>query len=93
MKQAKLPKGSIEIIEALKKRGGLTQIQLIDTIDEKKPRAVRYIIKTLIEKNVLIKRPNFHDMRSSILYINEKMKEATFNLLKIHDSNINKLGS
>ncbi len=87
MKELRLPKGSIDIIKALENRGGLTQIQLIDTLNDKKPRAIRYTIRTLLEKGLIIKRPNFEDMRSSIIYINDKMQDFIFKLLRINEIN------
>ncbi|TFG11032.1 hypothetical protein EU534_00265 [Candidatus Heimdallarchaeota archaeon] len=85
MNNKKLPKGSIQVIEILENKGGLTQIQLIDEFNDKNPRAIRYTIRTLLEMELLIRLPNFNDMRSSIFYINEKMKEIVNNLVKRED--------
>ncbi|NPD88734.1 MAG: hypothetical protein HGN29_08410 [Asgard group archaeon] len=72
MKKNQLPKGSDDIIRALEEKGALTQIELISVIKEKNPRAIRYTVKTLLEKDFLIRHPNFDDMRSSLIHINKR---------------------
>ncbi len=80
MSDKKLPKGSSEVIRVLENNGGLTQIQLINEFKERNPRSIRYTIRTLLKKDLLIERPNFEDMRSSLIYINNKMCEFIFNV-------------
>ncbi|NPD88728.1 MAG: hypothetical protein HGN29_08380 [Asgard group archaeon] len=87
MSKNRLPKGSQNVIKTLENEGALTQRELISTISEENPRAIRYTIRTLLEKGILISHPNFEDMRSSLISINNQMKDIKSNLLKITKSN------
>ena len=83
MKRERLPKGSLEVIELLEKEGALTQKAIIEKIDEKKPRAVRYTVRQLIERSILSVMANFEDMRSSLIGINPDINPADIELIKI----------
>ena len=73
MKRERLPKGSIEVIDLLGEKGALTQKEIIDSLKETKPRAVRYTVRQLLERAILVNRANFEDMRSSLIGINPEM--------------------
>ena len=74
MKRERLPKGSLEVIELLEEKGALTQKEIIESLMEKKPRAVRYTVRQLLERAVLVNRANFEDMRSSLIGLNPEME-------------------
>ncbi len=73
MKRERLPKGSVEVIELLEDKGALTQKEIIDSLLETKPRAIRYTVRQLLERTVLVNRANFEDMRSSLIGLNPEM--------------------
>ena len=73
MKRERLPKGSVEVIELLEDKGALTQKEIIDSLIETKPRAIRYTVRQLLERTVLVNRANFEDMRSSLIGLNPEM--------------------
>jgi len=73
MKREKLPKGSLEVLDLLDEKGALTQKEIIDSLKETKPRAVRYTVRQLLDRTVLVNRANFEDMRSSLIGINPEM--------------------
>lgn len=75
MPKNRLPKGYQKVIRTLEIEGALTQRDLISAINEKNPRAVRYTIRTLLEKGILTSNPNFEDMRSSLISINTHVDE------------------
>lgn len=72
-KRERLPKGSLEIIELLETKGALTQKEIINNLKAKKPRAVRYTVRQLLDRSVLVNQANFEDMRSSLIGINPDM--------------------
>ncbi len=73
MKRERLPKGSIEVIDLLGEKGALTQKEIIDSLMETKPRAIRYTVRQLLDRTILVNRANFEDMRSSLIGINPEM--------------------
>ncbi|MHA1200417.1 MAG: hypothetical protein ACTSQF_13925 [Candidatus Heimdallarchaeaceae archaeon] len=74
MKRERLPKGSLEVLDLLGEKGALTQKEIIDSLKETKPRAIRYTVRQLLERTVLVNRANFEDMRSSLIGINPEME-------------------
>lgn len=74
MKRERLPKGSLEVIELLEEKGALTQKEIIESLVEKKPRAVRYTVRQLLERTILVNRANFDDMRSSLIGLNPELE-------------------
>ena len=73
MKRERLPKGSLEVIDLLGEKGALTQKEIIDSLMETKPRAIRYTVRQLLDRTILVNRANFEDMRSSLIGINPEM--------------------
>ena len=73
MKRERLPKGSLDVLDLLGEKGALTQKEIIDSLKETKPRAVRYTVRQLLERTILVNRANFEDMRSSLIGINPEM--------------------
>ncbi|MHA1222514.1 MAG: hypothetical protein ACTSSG_03155 [Candidatus Heimdallarchaeaceae archaeon] len=73
MKRERLPKGSLEVIQLLEEKGALTQKEIIENFMEKKPRAVRYTVRQLLDRAILVNRANFDDMRSSLIGLNPEM--------------------
>lgn len=73
MKRERLPKGSLDVIGLLEEKGALTQKEIIDSLKETKPRAIRYTVRQLLDRTVLVNRANFEDMRSSLIGINPEM--------------------
>jgi repressor of nif and glnA expression len=81
MQRERLPKGSLEVIELLKDKGALTQKEIIESLNEKKPRAIRYTVRQLLDRTVLVNRANFEDMRSALIGINPEMDTSLENLI------------
>jgi len=81
MKRERLPKGSLEVIGLLEEKGALTQKEIIDSLKQTKPRAVRYTVRQLLDRTVLINRANFEDMRSSLIGINPEMENNLRDLI------------
>ncbi len=75
IKVSLLPKHTKDIISTLQENGMLTQKKLIETLKPKNPRSLRYSIRRLVKKNVLIKRANFEDMRQNFFDVNPEAKE------------------
>jgi repressor of nif and glnA expression len=73
MKRERLPKGSLEVLDLLGEKGALTQKEIIDSLKETKPRAIRYTVRQLLDRTILVNRANFEDMRSSLIGINPEM--------------------
>jgi len=82
MKRERLPKGSFEVLDLLKEKGALTQKEIIDSLKETKPRAIRYTVRQLLDRTILVNRANFEDMRSSLIGINPEMDTGLENLIK-----------
>ncbi len=74
MRRERLPKGSLEVIELLEDKGALTQKEIIDNLKQIKSRAVRYTVRQLLDRTVLVNRANFEDMRSSLIGLNPEME-------------------
>ena len=83
MKRERLPKGSIEVIDLLGDKGALTQKEIIDSLKETKPRAIRYTVRQLLERTVLVNRANFEDMRSSLIGLNPEMDNNLKDLITL----------
>ena len=81
MQRERLPKGSLDVIELLEQKGALTQKQIIDSLKETKPRAVRYTVRQLLDRAVLVNRANFEDMRSSLIGLNPEMDISVKDLI------------
>jgi hypothetical protein len=81
MQRERLPKGSLDVIELLEEKGALTQKEIIDSLKQTKPRAVRYTVRQLLDRAVLVNRANFEDMRSSLIGINPEMDNTVKNLI------------
>ena len=81
MKRERLPKGSLDVIELLEDKGALTQKEIIDSLKETKPRAIRYTVRQLLDRTVLVNRANFEDMRSSLIGINPEMDNVLRDLI------------
>jgi Fe2+ or Zn2+ uptake regulation protein len=81
MKRERLPKGSLEVIELLEEKGALTQKEIIESLKQTKPRAVRYTVRQLLDRTVLINRANFEDMRSALIGINPEMENDLKDLI------------
>ena len=64
-----LPKSSQKIYEIVKKKGPLTQKDVIEESDIP-ARTARYAIKRLIELGLIVKRSNLSDMRSVFYFAN-----------------------
>lgn len=75
IKVSLLPKHTKKIISTLTENGMLTQKRLIETIKPENPRSLRYSIRRLVKKNVLIKRANFEDMRQNFFDVNPEAKK------------------
>lgn len=73
MQRERLPKGSLDVINLLEEKGALTQKEIIDSLKQTKPRAVRYTVRQLLDRTVLVNRANFEDMRSSLIGLNPEM--------------------
>ena len=73
MRRERLPKGSLEVIELLEEKGALTQKEIIDNLKQTKSRAVRYTVRQLLDRAILVNRANFEDMRSSLIGLNPEM--------------------
>ncbi|MHA1953733.1 MAG: hypothetical protein ACXAAM_01430 [Candidatus Heimdallarchaeaceae archaeon] len=73
MQRERLPKGSLDVIGLLEMKGALTQKEIIDSLKQTKPRAVRYTVRQLLDRAVLVNRANFEDMRSSLIGLNPEM--------------------
>ena len=82
MKKEGLPKGSIEVISLLENHGALTQKDIINNLESNKSRAVRYTIRRLVEKSILVYMANFEDMRSSLIAINKNKGEFLENIIR-----------
>lgn len=82
MKREKLPKGSLEVIDLLGEKGALTQKEIIDSLKETKPRAIRYTVRQLLDRTILVNRANFEDMRSSLIGINPEMELGLKDLIE-----------
>ena len=61
--KARLPEKSIPLLRFLEQNGPKTQRELIDTLDLP-TRTVRYSIRRLLERGLILKIPNLRDMRS-----------------------------
>ncbi len=70
-----LPKNTLKIINVIKKKGLVTQKQIIAVLESENIRSISYSIRRLIKFNVLIKRANFEDMRQYFLDINPDVIE------------------
>ncbi|MBY9000412.1 MAG: MarR family transcriptional regulator [Candidatus Heimdallarchaeota archaeon] len=81
MQRERLPKGSVEVIGLLEDKGALTQKEIIESLNEKKPRAIRYTVRQLLDRAVLVNRANFDDMRSSLIGINPEMEISLLDLI------------
>jgi hypothetical protein len=81
MQRERLPKGSLDVIELLEQKGALTQKQIIDSLKQTKPRAVRYTVRQLLDRSVLVNRANFEDMRSSLIGLNPEMDISVKDLI------------
>jgi len=81
MKRERLPKGSLEVLDLLGVKGALTQKEIIDSLKETKPRAIRYTVRQLLDRTVLVNRANFEDMRSSLIGINPEMELSLQDLI------------
>ena len=86
MKSEKLPKGSKEIIELLEEDGGLTQKEIINKFNARNPRAVRYTIRQLMERKILVDRANFDDMRSSLIWLSPEGLNNFRNFTNSHNT-------
>lgn len=82
MKRERLPKGSLEVIDLLGKKGALTQKEIIDSLMETKPRAIRYTVRQLLDRTILVNRANFEDMRSSLIGLNPEMELGLKDLIE-----------
>ena len=82
MKRERLPKGSLEVLDLLGEMGALTQKEIIDSLKETKPRAIRYTVRQLLDRTILVNRANFEDMRSSLIGINPEMDLGLKDLIK-----------
>ena len=82
MKRERLPKGSLEVLDLLGEKGALTQKEIIDSLKETKPRAIRYTVRQLLDRTVLVNRANFEDMRSSLIGINPEMELGLKDLIQ-----------
>jgi len=80
-KRERLPKGSLEIIQLLEEKGALTQKEIIENLKNRKPRAVRYTVRQLLEREILVNRANFEDMRSSLIGLNHERLSAIADFL------------
>ena len=81
MQRERLPKGSLEVIGLLEDKGALTQKEIIESLKEKKPRAIRYTVRQLLDRAVLVNRANFDDMRSALIGINPEMDMSLKDLI------------
>jgi len=81
MQRERLPKGSLDVIELLEEKGALTQKDIIDSLKQTKPRAVRYTVRQLLDRAVLVNRANFEDMRSSLIGLNPEMDISNKDLI------------
>lgn len=81
MQRERLPKGSLEVIGLLEDKGALTQKEIIENLNEKKPRAIRYTVRQLLDRTVLVNRANFEDMRSALIGINPEMEISLKDLI------------
>ncbi|MFW9852971.1 MAG: hypothetical protein ACFFDS_08510 [Candidatus Thorarchaeota archaeon] len=81
MRRERLPKGSVEVIELLEEKGALTQKEIIDNLKQTKSRAVRYTVRQLLDRTILVNRANFEDMRSSLIGINPEMELSLKDLI------------
>jgi len=81
MRRERLPKGSLEVIELLENKGALTQKEIIDNLKQIKSRAVRYTVRQLLDRAILVNRANFEDMRSSLIGINPEMELSLKDLI------------
>ncbi len=81
MRRERLPKGSLEVIELLEDKGALTQKEIIDNLKETKSRAVRYTVRQLLDRTILVNRANFEDMRSSLIGLNPEMELSLKDLI------------
>ncbi len=59
----KLPGPTLKVLDLLNKKGSLTPNQIQADIPEFKPKDIKYALRRLREKGVLIKIPNLIDMR------------------------------
>ena len=82
MKRERLPKGSLEVLDLLGEKGALTQKEIIDSLKETKPRAIRYTVRQLLDRTILVNRANFEDMRSSLIGINPEMELGLKDLIE-----------
>ena len=81
MRRERLPKGSLEVIELLEDKGALTQKEIIDNLKQTKSRAVRYTVRQLLDRTILVNRANFEDMRSSLIGLNPEMELSLKDLI------------
>lgn len=71
-----LPKHSVDIINLLLEEDLLTQKAIIDRLPEKNPRSIRYSVRQLVDKSILIRQANFSDMRQILFGLNPNMYSA-----------------
>jgi len=81
MKRERLPKGSLDVLGLLEEKGALTQKEIIESLKQTKPRAVRYTVRQLLDRAILVNRANFEDMRSSLIGINPEMESSLKDLI------------
>ena len=76
----KLPANAIVMLRFLHDQGRKTQKEIIQTLDLP-IRSVRYCIKRLQERQLIIKYPNLKDMRSVFYQINTDLIPETEEIL------------
>ncbi len=84
-----LPKHSMEIIKLLLEDDLLTQKAIIDKLPEKNPRSIRYSVRQLVDKSILIRQANFSDMRQILFGLNPNMHSA---LSRLKTYSVEKIG-
>ena len=70
-----LPNSALIVLDSLASNGPMTPKALIDKVDLA-PRTISFALRTLVREQIIMKTPNFADMRQPIYSVNmEKVRE------------------